>query len=153
MTSNMTSTVLITLTGRDRPGVTAALTAALSECDVTITDIEQIVIRGRLTLGLLLSPTETSDDQTLATAERVARSIADDLGLDIDVLVTTAVTGDRDLTSRARLLVTVLGLPLRPAGVSAISSRILSSGGNIDRIRRVASYPVTAIEFEVTGAD
>jgi phosphoserine phosphatase len=151
--SAMDTTLLITVSGRDRPGVTAALMAALEDCAVVVTDIEQIVINGRLTLGLLITCSDGSDERTLPTVERIARSIGEEMDLDIDILNNMVPTAsDRQVTS-GHLLVTVLGLPLRPSGVSAISSRILDNGGNISRIRRVASYPVTAIEFEVTGAD
>ena len=53
MTSPQT-TLLITLTGRDRPGVTSRLFAMLARYPLTVTDIEQVVIRGRLVLGVLL---------------------------------------------------------------------------------------------------
>jgi phosphoserine phosphatase len=149
----MDTTLLITVTGRDRPGVTAALTAALADCAVDVTDIEQIVIHGRLTLGLLVTCSEGADEDTLPAVERVARSIGREMDLDIDILNNTLPASADRHSITGQLLVTVLGLPLRPAGVSAISSRILANGGNISRIRRVASYPVTAIEFEVTGAD
>ena len=49
--------------------------------------------------------------------------------------------------------VTVLGMPLRPGAVAAIAGRIADTGANIDRIERMARYPVTAIELHVSGAD
>ncbi|HEX5771818.1 MAG TPA: phosphoserine phosphatase SerB, partial [Nocardioidaceae bacterium] len=49
--------------------------------------------------------------------------------------------------------VTVLGMPLRPAAVAAIAGRIADTGANIDRIERMARYPVTAIDLHVSGAD
>ncbi|HET7327837.1 MAG TPA: phosphoserine phosphatase SerB, partial [Nocardioidaceae bacterium] len=49
--------------------------------------------------------------------------------------------------------VTVLGTPLRPAAVAAIAGRISDGGGNIDRIVRMARYPVTAVELDVSGTD
>ncbi len=48
-------TLLITLTGRDRPGVTSRLFGALSLFPLSVLDIEQVVIRGRLVLGVLTS--------------------------------------------------------------------------------------------------
>ena len=43
------TTALVTLTGRDRPGVTSRLFAALAGGgELTVLDIEQVVIRGRL---------------------------------------------------------------------------------------------------------
>ena len=48
------TSVLATLTGRDRPGVTAAFFAALAAHDVDVRDVEQVVIRDRLILAVLL---------------------------------------------------------------------------------------------------
>ncbi|MGW8651677.1 ACT domain-containing protein, partial [Nocardia salmonicida] len=49
------TTVLVTVTGPDRPGVTSVLLATLSRHQVSLLDVEQVVIRGRLTLGVLVS--------------------------------------------------------------------------------------------------
>ncbi|MDQ3431617.1 MAG: phosphoserine phosphatase, partial [Actinomycetota bacterium] len=49
------STVLVTLTGKDRPGVTTRLFGALAAYDVRVLDVEQVVIRGRLVLCALVS--------------------------------------------------------------------------------------------------
>lgn len=48
---------------------------------------------------------------------------------------------------------TVLGSPLRPHAVATVTSSIADCGGNIENIERLAAYPVTAIEFHVSGAD
>ena len=50
-----TTTVLITVTGPDRPGVSSVLFAALTRHGVDLLDVEQVVIRGRLTLGALVA--------------------------------------------------------------------------------------------------
>ena len=144
-------TLLVTLTGHDRPGVTASLTAALAEHAVEILDVEQVVIRGRLTLGILLGPAEEHGgllalDAAAVTAGETARS----LGMECEVTLGAQAQGPR---RRGRLLVTVLGHPLLPAALSGITRRISELGGNIDRIVRTASYPVTAIELTVAGAD
>jgi phosphoserine phosphatase len=49
--------------------------------------------------------------------------------------------------------VVALGNPLQPAAISAIASEIAEHGGNIERIHRTASFPVTAIEFVVSDVD
>src|SRR5207237_292745 len=61
--------------------------------------------------------------------------------------------GDNDRRRTGRAHVTVLGSPLSPRAVAAITGRIADTGANIDRIVRMARYPVTAIEFHVSGAD
>jgi len=62
-------------------------------------------------------------------------------------------TGDNRSRREGRSHVTVLGTPLRPAAVAAIAGRIADTGANIDRIERMARYPVTAIELHVSGTD
>ncbi len=146
-------TLLITLTGPDRPGVTASLTAALAVHDVEILDVEQVVIRGRLVLGVLVGPSaalEHGSALVLDAAAATARAASAALGMDLDVTLGAA---EHDPRRRGRLLVTALGHPLLPVAVSGLTGRISELGGNIDRIVRTASYPVTAIELTVSGAD
>ena len=47
--------MLITVTGHDQPGVTSALFEVLSRHKVEMLNVEQVVIRGRLTLGVLVA--------------------------------------------------------------------------------------------------
>jgi len=140
-------TVLVTLTGRDRPGVTSRLFSELSAHELTVLDVEQVVIRGRLVLGVLVAGPESPD---LTEIHRQITSLAADLGMDAEI---TLGSGEQAPRQRGRLHVTVLGSPLRPAAVAAIAGRIAASGANIDRIGRLAHRPVTCIEFDVSGAD
>jgi len=48
------STVLVTVHGWAQPGITAGLMAVLSGTDARIYDVEQIVVRGRLILNILI---------------------------------------------------------------------------------------------------
>ena len=74
------TTLLITLTGKDRPGVTSAVFSTLAAFGVSVLDIEQIVLRRRLILGVLV--TVPRDWKALRTSlERVA----DDLDMQVDV--------------------------------------------------------------------
>ena len=54
MSERTADTLLITLTGKDRPGVTSAVFATLARAEVHVVDLEQIVLRGRLVLGVLV---------------------------------------------------------------------------------------------------
>ena len=138
-------TLLVTLTGTDRPGVTASVFSVLGEAGVEVLDIEQIVLRGRLVLGILV--TAPRDVRRLTQA---VTTTATALGMEAEV-----EGGDGDNLPRpgGRASVTVLGRPLAPRAVAAITGRIADTGANIDRIVRMARYPVTAIEFSVSGAD
>jgi phosphoserine phosphatase len=144
-------TLLITLTGRDRPGVTSRLFTTLSVFPVTVADVEQVVIRGRLVLGVLVSYGRDTDvGQVFAATEKIAA----DLGMEIELA--TGSGNDAESTSRrrhGRLHVTILGSALRPAALAGIAGKVAAHGANIDRIERLADTPVTCIEMHVSGAD
>ena len=140
------TTLLVTLTGRDRPGVTSRLFSALAGHELTVLDIEQVVIRGRLVLGALLG---CGADPDLTAIHRAIRAVATDLGLDAEITMGSGEPARR----RGQLHVTVLGSPLAPAAVAAIAGRIAARGAHIDRIDRLAHRPVTCIELDVSGAD
>src|SRR5690606_36551587 len=146
-------TLLITLTGPDRPGVTSRLFSVLARFSVTVADVEQVVIRGRLTLGVLVaydSGPSTGTGSTLGAMWAAVEHVAEDLGMEVELSTGTMTKEHR---RRGRLDVTVLGAPLLPAAMAGIASRIAAAGANIDRIERLASYPVTCIELAVSGAD
>jgi phosphoserine phosphatase len=145
--SDPQTTLLVTLTGRDRPGVTSRLFSALSAYDLSVVDVEQVVIRGRLILGVLLSCQVAPD---LTAIHRQVTELAADLGMDVEI---TMGSVERPPRRRGTMHVTVLGRPLAPAAIAAIAGRIAANGANIDRIGRLAHQPVTCIEFDVSGAD
>jgi phosphoserine phosphatase len=62
-------------------------------------------------------------------------------------------TGDNAPRRSGRVAVVVLGAPLLASAVSAVTARIAAHGANIDRIRRLSRYPVTTVEFDISGAD
>jgi phosphoserine phosphatase len=140
-------TGLILLSGIDSPGITQALFETLSPFAVTVLDIEQVVIRGRVILTLLisLSPAHAS------AIEEDLNVCAQKLGVDIASVFEASPVSS--IAAKSGLLhVVALGNPLNPSAVSEIARSIASTGGNIERIHRTASYPVTAIEFVVSGA-
>src|SRR3954466_3182629 len=138
-------TLLITLSGKDRPGVTSSIFATLSRAGVDVVDIEQIVLRRRLILDVLV--TIPRDWKRLRDAvEATAREL--DMHVEID-----RGTGDNKSRRGGRSHVTVIGSPLKAGQMAAVAGRIADSGANIDRIERMARYPVTAIDLHVSGID
>jgi len=146
------TTLLITLTGRDRPGVTSRLFTALARFPLSVADIEQVTIRGKLVLGVLVVCDEPPD---LNAIYRVVTGLGSDLGLEAEITTGSAEPPARSSSGhvRGRLHVTVLGSPLRPSAIAAVAGRIAASGANIDRITRLASDPVTCLELDVSGAE
>ncbi|WP_405066219.1 phosphoserine phosphatase SerB [Kribbella sp. NBC_01510] len=138
-------TVLVTLTGTDRPGLTSAVLSTIATRGLEVIDAEQVVLRGRLVLGVLLSAPR--DYKALKEELKALASV-----LDVEISVKKGL-GDNEPRRKGRSQVTVIGRPLSAAGLAAIAGRIADTGANIDRISRMARYPVTAMEFAVSGAD
>jgi phosphoserine phosphatase len=149
------TTLLITLTGRDRPGVTSRLFGALARFPLSVADIEQVTIRGRLVLGVLVSCEGEAAYPDLTAIYRVVTELAADLGLEAEITTGSAEPPSRASSSRINggLHVTVLGSPLLPEAMAAVAGRIAASGANIDRITRLARDPVTCVELDVSGAE
>ena len=140
-------TGLILLSGVDTPGITEALFKTLSQFAVTVLDIEQVVIRDRVILTVLI---DLNPDHAEAVSEDLDLCAAE-LGVDIATSFTSQ--GDSTIAAKSGLLhVVALGDTLSPAAISAVATSIASHSGNIERIHRTASFPVTAIEFVVSGA-
>lgn len=140
-------TGLILLSGVDTPGITEALFKTLSQFTVTVLDIEQVVIRDRVILTVLI---DLNPDHADAIAEDLDICAAE-LGVDIATSFTSQ--GDSTIAAKSGLLhVVALASTLSPAAISAVATSIAAHSGNIERIHRTASFPVTAIEFVVSGA-
>ena len=146
-----TPTLLVTVFGADRPGVTAALFdqiaafAARTGQPHRVADVEQIVLRGRLILGVLVAaPRDTAGLR--AALHRWATAWK----LDVEI---AEGRGDNHPRRAGRTHVTILGNPLTPAALATVSSRIAEASGNIDRIVRLAKDPVTALELDISGVD
>jgi phosphoserine phosphatase len=138
-------TLLVTVTGTDRPGVTSAMFEALSAPGVEVIDVEQVVIRGRLTLGVLVSA--GNQESALSAA---ATSVGRALGMQVSCL---AGRGDSPPRSGRAIHVTVIGAPLRPLAVASMANVLAARGANIDRIRRLSRYPVSTLELDVSSVE
>lgn len=141
-------TGLILVSGVDSPGITKALFDTLSPFAVSVLDIEQVVIRQRLILTVLISlnPDHATaiDEDLTACAKR----------LSVDIATSFSEQGGSSIAAKSGLVhVVALANPLAPAAIAAIAESIAGLNGNIERIHRTASYPITAIEFTVSGVD
>ena len=145
MSDTAPSTLLVTVSGDDRPGVTSALFDAIADVGAEVLDLEQVVVRGHLTLALLLAA--GPHDERLRS---VVTDVAGELGMQVAV---AGGVGDNAPRRGGRAAVVVLGAPLLASAVAAVTARIAAHGANIDRIRRLSRYPVTTVEFDISGAD
>jgi phosphoserine phosphatase len=137
--------VLTTLTGRDRPGVTTAFFAALAAHDVDVRDVEQVVIRDRLVLAALI---DLRGDPA-ALRNSIATTAAA-LGMEWEM---TTGTGEGVLHRGTRTHVIVIGHPLRAGALSHVTQTIADTGSNIESIIQLGSEPVSSLEMLVRTTD
>jgi phosphoserine phosphatase len=136
---------LITVTGVDKPGVTSALFEVLSGHQVELLNVEQVVIRGRLTLGVLVSaPLEVAEGKALrAEVEAAIHAV----GLDVSIERSDYLPIIREPSTHT---IMVLGRPITADAFGAVAREVATLGVNIDLIRGVSDYPVTGLELRVS---
>jgi len=137
------STVLISINGPDGPGISAGLMKVLSDADVEIYDVEQIVVRRRLTLNVLIG---------VAGEKATIRDVLF-FGWERGLHVEFEVVDDTPTPTRPLSVVTVIGMRVGPEDFGSVASAIADGGGNIDRIFRLSRYPVVSYELMVSNGD
>ncbi len=143
------TSVLATISGRDRPGVTAAFFSALAAHDVDVRDVEQVVIRDRLLLAVLFDL--RGDPGALRQSVNQAATA---LGMECEVTVgddphSPPPRPDRGSCSH----VIVIGHPLRPGALSHVAQRIADAQGSIESITQLALEPASSLEMIVRAPD
>ena len=136
-------TGLILVSGQDRPGITQSLMSMLSEFAVSILDIEQLVIRDRLLLTVLITLDEAHAEAIASDLDLLQEKLQLDIAIDF---VQTNVNED----ASDNLRVVIVGSEIKPVGLSDVASEIARLGGNITAIKRTARNPVIAIEMNLT---
>ena len=136
-------TGLILVSGEDRPGITESLMQTLSAFSVTIIDIEQLVIRDRLLLTVLLSLDEAHAEAITEDLGVLQEQIGLDIAIDFTQQDSTKISGET-------LRVVVVGNAIKPSGLAAVASQIAKLGGNISAIKRTAIDPLISIELELS---
>jgi phosphoserine phosphatase len=137
--------VLITVTGADQPGVTSALFGVLSRHKVELLNVEQVVIRDRLTLGVLVSVApEVADGSALRDEVKTA---IHEVGLDVTIERSDDLPIIREPPTHT---IVVLGRPITAEAFAAVAREVAALGVNIDLIRGVSDYPVTGLELRVS---
>lgn len=136
-------TLLVRVTGPDEPGISADLFGVLTSANAEVLDVEQFVVRRRLTLDVLVAVGPGED----LLKELLLFGYRHDLTVDIDEI------DEEPPAPVARYVATILGRQLTPEEIGSATVAIASAGGNIDRIVRLSRYPVMSYEFTISGGD
>ena len=136
---------LITVTGHDKPGVTSALFEVLSGHEVELLNVEQVVIRNRLILGVLVSaPLDVAEGKVLRDEIEAA---IHGVGLDVSIERSDDLRIIREPSTHT---IMVLGRPITAEAFGVVAREVAALGVNIDLIRGVSDYPVTGLELRVS---
>jgi len=139
-------TLLVTVTGHDRPGIAARVFTALAPLGLGVLDVEQVHVHGRLLLCLEL----TGDHDG---ADRVAATLAGEFDPDDLEVAVGRIEAAAQRPGGPRHLVTVLAPELGVEALAGIFDHIARSGANVERIVRLSTYPVISYELVVAGGD
>ena len=139
-------TGLVLLSGIDAPGIASALFSTLEPFSITIVDVEQLVIRSRLILTVLID---------LDPAH--AQAIDDDLNqlaakLDVDIAMSFGAHSVESIREKSgNIMITVSAEKLSPGVIADLAKCIFDGAGNIERIQRLSSEPRTVLQFQISG--
>ncbi|MCW8951021.1 MAG: phosphoserine phosphatase SerB [Sedimenticola sp.] len=156
----MREIILLNVTGKDHPGLTAALTGVLADHEVNILDVGQAVIHDHLSLGMLL------EIPPQAQSGPVVKDLlfqAHQLGLQINFTPIDEDEYERWVShqGKQRYIVTLLGRKLTASTIAHVAQVVSQHGLNIDSITRLSgrfslrstnNHKRACVEFTVRGA-
>lgn len=151
--------ILLNISGEDKPGLTASLTALLADYEVNILDMGQAVIHDDLALGILLEVPEKAE------ASPILKDLlfkAHELGLSLKFTPVKAEEYNDwvDEQGKGRYIISLLGRKLTALQIARVTEIISSQQLNIDFITRLTGRVPLAevdnstkacVEFSVRG--
>ncbi len=155
----MSEIILINVTGRDRPGLTAVLTEVLAAHAINILDIGQAVIHDFLSLGFLI---EIPASDTAASVLKDLLFAGHDLGVQIHFTAVPQAQYEAWVSEagKDRRMITLLGRRLTAVQIARVTAVVAEQGLNIDVIHRLsgrvslqrpAAHPKACVELTVRG--
>jgi phosphoserine phosphatase len=142
----MREIILINITGKDKPGLTASLTGILAHYRATILDIGQAVIHDYLSLGILIEiPVEFKSSSILKDLLFEAHKLG--LQIRFSPIDETLYENWAAQRGKERRIITLLGRKLSAEELSKVAAAIAESKLNIDIITRLSA------RMPVNGSD
>ncbi len=155
---SLNDVILISVSGPDRPGVTASIAGVLADHDINVLDIGQAVIHDQLSLGLLVEVGSNSVAQPRAELEALMAAM--DLSIGFTGIARDDYAQWVEEQGKDRHIVTLLARKISAAHIASVTGICANHGMNIDRIDRLsgrvaldaAAAPVNAcVEFSMRG--
>ena len=134
--------VLLSITGKDQPGITSSLTKILADTNTKIVDIEQVVIHDILSLSIIVQ----IDDSNNVLKELLFKAKEIGINLDFEVINETSII---DRSSRCTYAVTCLGDEISAVIIVILSTKLAEFDVNIERITKLNEHSINCMELIV----
>jgi len=152
--------ILITISGRDRPAVTTAVTSILEQHNANILDIGQAVIHNYLSLGLLVEFPDGDDDASSAIKDILYH--INGLGMSVQFQTKSEDSYHEwvNQQGKERHITTLLARKVTSEQIAALTRILAEQGLNIDNISRLSgrlaldtkdSRSKACVEFSARG--
>lgn len=138
--------VLVTVTGPDHPGITAALASVVADCGATLLDIEQVVVHGQLILALLLGLDGEENEPVLKDLLFKAKA----LGLSLEFKVLPVKTPAQEQAPH-RYAITAVSDQIEASAVHVVSRVLAEFDLNMETIKKLSDGRLGC--FEVIASD
>lgn len=154
----MDKLILATISGYDRPGVTASLTSILAQYDAYILDIGQADIHNNLNLGILFQTTEETSGDILK--ELLFKSYELNVKIRFSPITEEEYMQWVSLQGRNRYIITLVARKITAQMIAGVSEASAAQGLNIDDIKRLTGRislnpnengPLASVEFSMRG--
>ena len=153
----MNELVLISVSGEDKPGITATISKLLGSLDVDILDVGQSVIHNHLSLGILVNVPGILEDVLEALREQ-----SEQLGVLARFTPVSEESYEQwvGLQGASRYILTLLARRIKASHIATVCEIIAANGLNIDNImrlsgrvplREVGDISKACVEFSLRG--
>lgn len=150
--------IMMSISGEDRPGVTAVLTEVLAKHNALILDIGQADIHNNLTLGILFQSCDGNSGEVLK--DLLFKSYELNVNIKFNPITDEDYMKWVDMQGKNRYIITILGRKLTARQIASVANIVAEQGMNIDDIRRLTGripldetlrVPKASVEFSVRG--
>jgi len=131
--------LILTFTGPDAPGITARITRVLAQAGARVSDVEQVVVQGLLTLGFAVAIEDEAEllKELLFTARQV--------GLSLEYRTPQPAKEDAP-----RYALTLIARTIGASELQDVSAILAEQGANIERIHRLSEGGLASVEFAIS---
>ena len=131
--------LILTFTGPDAPGITARISRVLAQAGARVSDVEQVVVQGLLTLGFAVAIEEEAEllKELLFSARQV--------GLSLEYR-----KPEPSKEEAPRYALTLIARTIGAPELQAVSEILAAQGANIERIHRLSEGGLMSVEFAIS---